>query len=1200
MQTTTKDVSSAFNTNFLSVPMEDVDNHILSSTCVYNFTQTTLDLIGTLDMSEVFQAVFTLLVHKISQEDEIQLYIREKDGQPRLSIFNMSPHAEQEIISYIQYVRDGIKNGYASAISGSTHPSFCCAETGSIFDVTPSADYSSLILTYNPQAISEDRGQMYMTFFERLLMLFLQGHGGPVAKFSLATDADYNRYESLTQKEDYNKQMDLVDLFLSAVEKYPDYVFLQDDSTSITYKEADVQSSALAGVLVSTGVKPNEHVPVFMDRSPSMVIALLGVMKCGGVYTPVDPSYPTERVTHILKDTKASLMLVNTASYVKMSSTWSVDVINIEQMPTAEEPESWRFLTRETAYTIYTSGSTGTPKGTLLGHNGAVNMALAMRNVFHLTETSIIGQFVSFSFDPSIADVFACVAGGSRLHFFSAEERLDPERFASCVKNNAITHLVSLPAAFFNEIATSKDETQHLNINDLHSIGIGGEALPVHSIVSYQAVHRNNTRLVNLYGPTECTVTTTVFEIEDIVSADTTSIPIGYPLPNYMLTIVDKWGAVCPVGHAGELLVASPGLAKGYLNDPVKTHQSFVHVSCNGERIRFYKTGDLAMLTAEGYVEHLGRKDWQVKIRGHRVEIGEIEHVLLSHPSVRQTHVLPVGKSNDKSLVSFCILNDGYLPAEDALMGHLRDALPSYMVPNRMIFLTEFPLSPTGKVDRKKLESMATVKKQDAREIVMARDETERTIIKSWSRVLENNRISVHDDFFAILGGHSLKVIESITELRSEYPFLKIQDFFNNPTVAGLASYIKGEVQNLRLSTHDTLLSDSPSNNMILDEYPRVLADRATTQSTKESTLLTGATGFLGVFLLRELLVNTEDKILCLVRDGNEERLTATLEAFFGPLPQSHAERVEVIAGDLSKPALGLSNAQQILIQERVGTILHCAANVNHFGHSQDFQHVNVESTRFLLGIAERCGASFHYISTMSVVEELSLQGLDILSTSKISHWDLPKNSPYSYSKLESEKLVEDAVNRGVDASIYRMGNLVGTSHDGTFQTNIDSNAFYRMLKAAILLKATPKAHWAVDLTPVDFASRAVITLVKTSGMLNRVHHVCNPKSMVYSDLIDAIRSMGYDVEEMEPAQYQRFVMDVNNHGSDEGLLLAATQLEGNGVVDSNIVFGCSHTANTLDQQSIHCPEPSALLIKTLITHAIEVGFLPANHTVLA
>jgi len=798
-------------------------------------------------------------------------------------------------------------------------------------------------------------------------------------------------------------------------------------------------------------------------------------------------------------------------------------------------------LPSDLAYIIYTSGSTGKPKGVLLKHTAVINLITDNQRIYHSTEEDVFSQFISYSFDPSVTETFTAFFSGARLHMLTSIERLSIEAFAEMIAREQVT-TATVPNAFFTQLATHLPIDYRDKLMTLQYLSVGGEALLPAIVQKWQEKFGYSTEIINVYGPTECTVLTSYFKIKSQLTDMQSSIPIGRPIANYEMYVVNKDEQLCPVQVTGELCIAGAGLAAGYLHQPEKTSEVFVPHLFKPDQ-KMYRTGDLVRLLPSGVIEFVGRKDSQIKVRGFRIELGEIETVLSNHPIIQESVVVAKKMSDGQNhLFAYYTAANGVQLEEQVLRDYLNNFLPDYMVPERFIELLEMPLSPTGKIDRKQLVTM-DVSLSRSHLYVAPENDTQLLLANAWEYVLGNSPIGIHDNFFHI-GGHSLKVLEILVQVKKHIPFLKIQDFFQYQTIAELDQYIRN------YQPEDLGVQMQPKN-----------------------------------LVYKDLMEPSKLPVSQMVK-----------QFYFGHNITRHMEdRITVIQGDLGKKDLHLTSEDEQVLIEKIDAIIHCGADVRHFGATDHFNNVNVNGTRYLLELAKRKpGIHFHYVSTIGIPEELAAIQWGPDEAKGDFNYDMQLHSVYTQSKLEAENLVRNAVHDAIPISIYRVGNLSCHSETGKFQRNIDDNAFYRMIKAMLYLGKTPSVQWHVDFTPINYASQALVCLANQPASNGHIFHICNPVSLTYLELVDMIKEFGYDLQVMTKQEYTNWLLH-DDHSIDvqEYLALAIAQLEGDGASDSPFIFNCKKTIEFLANARIECAVPNTSFIHQMIEYGIETGYFP-------
>ncbi|MDP2626382.1 MAG: amino acid adenylation domain-containing protein, partial [Candidatus Rokubacteria bacterium] len=586
------------------------------------------------------------------------------------------------------------------------------------------------------------------------------------------------------------------------VERTPDAVAVVFEDQRLTYRELDRRANQLARHLRTLGVGPDTFVALCLRRSLDLVIGLLGILKAGAAYLPLDPSHPAERLRFMLADARPLLVLTQECLLSRVPSD-TVPVLCLDRDRArfdGEDPANPSVACRpdELAYVVYTSGSTGRPKGTLIAHRGVVNCLAFVTETCGLVPEDSALWLTTISFDASVRCLFGPLATGGRVVLVSDEEASDPLAVLSRIHKQQVTTILAIVPTMLRALTTAAEEAAR-PAGSLRFVLLSGEALAAADCRRAQAALCPAAQIVNLYGPTECTMVSTYhFLTHQDLARDV--VPIGRPIANARIYILDRALNPVPVGVPGEIHLGGVGLACGYVNRPELTADRFISDPFgSGPRARLYKTGDLARYLADGTIEFLGRLDYQVKVGGIRVELGEIEAVLGQHPAVREAVVvLREDEPGNARLAAYVTLRTRGASLSSDLRHFLRETLPEHMVPAGFVVLDALPLTPNGKVDRRALPRPNQADVGSSLEFVAPRTPVEEALAAIWADVVGLERVGAHDSFFE-LGGHSLLGTRVMARLRATFGVeLPIRRLFEFPTVAGLASEIEAALRGPR------------------------------------------------------------------------------------------------------------------------------------------------------------------------------------------------------------------------------------------------------------------------------------------------------------------------------------------------------------------------------------------------------------------
>ncbi|HEY9659326.1 MAG TPA: amino acid adenylation domain-containing protein, partial [Allocoleopsis sp.] len=726
-------------------------------------------------------------------------------------------------------------------------------------------------LEYSTELFDNSTIQRLIEHFQTLLEGIIANPAQPIAHLPLLTAAEQDQLTQWNQTfVEYPNDICLHHLIEAQIERTPDAIAVVFENEQLTYRALNQQANHLAAHLQMLGVGPDVLVGVCMERSLEMVVGLLAVLKAGGAYVPLDPGYPQERLAFMLQDTQVPVLLTQ-SELVKQLPQHSAHIICLDtewQNPSqiSDQPISCEVTPTNLAYVIYTSGSTGKPKGTMNTHQGICNRLLWMQDAYQLTEDDRVLQKTPFSFDVSVWEFFWPLMTGACLVVARPQGHKDSAYLVQLIAEQQITTLHFVPPM----LQVFLQEPNLENCRCLKRVICSGEALPFE--LQEHFFTRLEAGLCNLYGPTEAAIDVTAWTCQR--RSDHQIVPIGRPIANMQIHLLDAHLNPVPIGVPGELHIAGIGLARGYLNRPDLTAERFIPnpfvqnkgVETLSRSEQLYRTGDLARYLPDGNIEYLGRIDHQVKVRGFRIELGEIEAVIQPYPEVREcVVVVREDIPGDKRLVAYLSTTAPEPFSIAELRQYLRQRLPEFMVPSAFVVLETLPLTANGKVDRKALPT-PTFRPELGHTFVAPQTSMEQEVANLWSSVLNVKEIGIHDNFFC-MGGNSLLAAQLIGYIRELFQIeLPVRVLFEHPTVEGLAQML----EMLQREGSDGLAIELDLQaEVILDPDIRPTGPYTGSVSNPGHVFLTGATGFLGAFLVHELLQQTQAMIYCLVRAAN-------------------------------------------------------------------------------------------------------------------------------------------------------------------------------------------------------------------------------------------------------------------------------------------------------------------------------------------
>lgn len=1036
-----------------------------------------------------------------------------------------------------------------------------------------------------------------------------------ISKLSLLTIAEQKQLINWNATEiNYSHNKCVHQLFEDRVEQNPDAIAIIFEGQQLTYQELNQRANQLAHHLRSLGVVPDTVVGICVERSLEMAIGLLGILKAGAAYLPLDPAYPQERIAYMLENAGVPVVLTQ-ASLLPPLLEYGIPAIcldpgwkSIAQRP--QDNPTTAVLPDHLAYVIYTSGSTGKPKGVAMSHRPLVNLIDWQLQNFAFPATKTL-QFAPISFDVSFQECFSSWCSGGTLVLISDMIRKDAVALLQLLQDEAIERLF-LPFIALQHLAEVAEERGTVP-NRLREIITAGEQLQIsRSIVNWFSQLKDCT-LHNQYGPSESHVVT-AFTLTGSPESWPKLPSIGRPIANAKIHILDSQLQPVPIGIPGELYIGGVSLANGYINRSDLTSQRFIenpflnsdeflvlsseleeNSKLRTQNSKLYKTGDLGRYLPDGNVEYMGRIDDQVKIRGFRIELGEIETALAQHPNVAEAVVIVREDiPGDKRLVAYVVASKELASSPNELRHFLQEKLPEYMIPNAFVFLEALPLTPSGKVNRRILPAPEGNREELETAFIAPRTPVEEKLAEIWKKILGIDRVGIYDRFFD-LGGHSLKVTQLMFKVRDAFQVeVSLRQFLEVPTIAGTADAIALASRPDFNSTSSQKETIDLNAEAILD--PTISPENINFEWDREPShiLLTGATGFLGTHLLNDLLNQTQANIYCLVRASNLEqgieKIQKSRERYL-LYNQPISNRIIPVLGDLSQPFLGLTSDKFRELASKIDVIYHNGASTNLVYPYSALKAVNVLSTQEVLRLACIIKVKpVHFVSTVGVFSSDTYEQNTVVREQD----ELPDSESlcegYDRSKWVAEKLVMTAYSRGLPVYIYRPGFISGDSQTGICNT---ADLLRRMLKGCIQMGKTPDLDIMMDMTPVDYVSQAIVHLSKQKELVGKAFHLVNPHPIPWNHLFDFIRSLGYSLERIPYKQWNFELLKLVENSTENALhpligLFADEAVSLQTVRSLSICFDSQKAIDGLVGSCISCPPVDEKLLNTYFSYLLK------------
>jgi amino acid adenylation domain-containing protein/thioester reductase-like protein len=1018
----------------------------------------------------------------------------------------------------------------------------------------------------------------------------------PLRGVSLVSEAARMKLGRFNDTDGAAPETTLVRMFSDSVRRNPGKTALIAADGVFSYSELDRRANKVANALLALGVGREDRVGFIMRRTSRVIAAMFGILKAGCAYIPIDPDYPAERIEHVLADSGAKYILTTPETLAACTGPMggiALDFDALEGGGDESEPEV-AVAPEQLAYLLYTSGSTGKPKGVMIEHRGIANFiaddpgndyahALAQGDCVMMSITTL-------AFDMFGIETLLPLCNGLTTVLADDGTARDPVMIAELFRRTGADAIDSTPTRLleYSEYGPLLDALRQCKV-----IILGGEKYPAALLARLKKGRGHNSGLFNIYGPTEISIACNSMDL-----SGTDHITVGPPTLNVREAVIDTDGNDLPPGIVGELLIGGRGVGRGYINRPEETAERFVtHAfpapgSVTG---RAYRSGDLARWTEDGFVEIIGRNDNQVKLRGLRIEIGEIENAISSIDGVRSCAVMIRRIRNSDHICAWYAADGALEPS--AVREAVAKTLTPYMVPTAYLRMDALPKTPNGKND---LRALPEPELLNITEYEAPATALEQTICDIFAKVLELEKVGARDSFFEV-GGSSLAVTRVVIEAKERAlggtdATISYADVFAHPTPRELAALLSGggSVVTPPEQVHSEADYDYGPINELLARGT-VEAFRSGARRPLGSVLLTGATGFLGAHVLRAMLDGNDGAIFCLLRKSREpaeSRLKNMLFYYFEDnFETSFGGRLRAEEGDITRP-----ETLEALSNLPIDTIINCAANVTHFAKDSSIADVNTGGVSNLIQFAMRKKARLVHISTASVAG-FSVDGApppDSMMTEGMLYFGQNLENQYLYSKFMAERAILEAIPQGLDAVIMRVGNLMARNKDGEFQINSYANSFLGSLRAYHTLGCFP---WSacmrhVELSPIDSTARAILLLADAPPGC-AVFHPFSDNTFYMGDIISAMRDEGLGIEMAEDGEYGRALAEAmrDKARAEKLVSLIAYQNVARGRQAVQIEAKCGYTSEALFRRGWRWPEASADYLHRFIRGMAGLGF---------
>lgn len=1091
-------------------------------------------------------------------------------------------------------------NGYPQFnINGINYKYYTPKITTSKFDLTlevvPNNGEYTLRFEYCTKLFDEKFIERFSSHYVNILDSVLNDSKTKIANINmLSSDEREKILYKFNDIEEPTNNDTFITLFENQVKKHPDNIALICDNKSLTYSELNKKANSLAHFLIEHNVKQNDIIAIMTDRSLETIVCMLAISKAGAAFVNMDPTYPIERTTYYLNDCKAKCVLKQKHLNLPVKNfkeIYEIDLTNKDIYDKNTNNPNLNINLDSLSYIIYTSGSTGVPKGVVLNQLGLANMCKAMTLVLDYLKDGpnhAILSVTSTPFDIFVYEITVSLSHGMRVVLANNSEHRDPKLVDMLIRKYNVDVMTVTPSLMKINYDNREPNSALANVKNMV---FGGEPLSEKFVHDLKALASDIT-IYNIYGPSEITV---LSNVQNLDGED--KISIGPPILNTKIYVLDTDMNPLPIGLTGEIYIGGVQVGYGYLGKEDLTNQKFINNPFAPGKM--FKSGDIGRWTEDGKLQCLGRIDHQIKLRGLRVELGEIEKLLEAIPEVDEAVVNKVTVDDKEALCAYYVLNSSI--DEVLLRNTLREKLPYYMVPTYFMKLDKMPYSINRKIDRKALPIPTPTIVANKRSISTTSLNTiEDKLLFIWKNVLHTNEVDINDNFFDV-GGDSIAAIQVQIEAVKLGINIEYSDIFKYPTIKQLSNNInKNECYDLTKFTNSNILDMLKNNN-----------DKALSSIKKakfKNVLIIGTTGYLGIHLIYEFLTTCKGNAYCLIRPKNnlspEQRFKDMFTFYFGnKYYEKYKKRIVIVKGDITMDNLGLSNEDSELVINKVDAVINSGALVKHYGTSKLFEDINVHGTQNVVDFCMEYKKRLLHISTISVSG--NGERLDDYDTTKLhkntfteSDLDIGQqvNGIYTYTKFQAECIVLNAISNGLNAMIFRVGNVTNRFSDGMFQRNFNDNAFAKRIKAFIEIGAFPEyfLEHELELSPVDLCAKAIVKSLQYESKCT-VLHIYNSNLLAIRTFLEVLSELNIKlvpVSNRLMADIITGILDDNKRKDIVSGIIYDLDKNKNLIYTSNITLNSDFSNRYLNRIGFYWKKTEKKYLRKCMEYFKSIGFI--------